>query len=211
MKLLILGKPGSGKGIQSDKICEKYKTTHISTGDIFREILKKQSPLSKKIKNIINSGKLVSDEITNEIVKNRLSQADCKNRFLLDGFPRNLFQAEFLSQIEDINAVVYLKVNDKEIIKRISSRRVCPNCKAVYNIITMPPKIEGICDNCKTPLIQREDDRPESIKERLDTYNKQTKPLIKYYSKKGLLKEINGEQVVEKVFEDITKLLDKLE
>ena len=211
MKLLILGKPGSGKGIQSDKICQKYKITHISTGDIFREILKKQSPLSKKIKNIINSGKLVSDEITNEIVKNRLSQADCKNRFLLDGFPRNLFQAEFLSQIEDINAVVYLKVNDKEIIKRISSRRVCPNCKAVYNIITMPPKIEGICDNCKTPLIQREDDRPESIKERLDTYNKQTKPLIKYYSKKGLLKEINGEQVVEKVFEDITKLLDKLE
>lgn len=185
MNFIFLGPPGAGKGSLAVKVAEDYKIPHISTGDIFRANIKAQTPLGVKVKAIIDSGSLVSDDLTFELVKDRLSQDDCKNGFILDGFPRTILQAELLSSLVPEVAVVNFQIKDEIVIKRLSTRRVCKSCGANYNVLTLPPKKEGVCDKCGGEIIQRDDDRQESILHRMDVYREQTEPLINYYTEKG--------------------------
>lgn len=185
MNFIFLGPPGAGKGSLAVKVAEDYKIPHISTGDIFRANIKAQTPLGVKVKAIIDSGSLVSDDLTFELVKDRLSQDDCKNGFILDGFPRTIPQAELLSSLVPEVAVVNFQIKDEIVIKRLSTRRVCKGCGANYNVLTLPPKKEGVCDKCGGEIIQRDDDRQESILHRMDVYREQTEPLINYYTEKG--------------------------
>lgn len=185
MNFIFLGPPGAGKGSLAVKVAEDYKIPHISTGDIFRANIKAQTPLGVKVKAIIDSGSLVSDDLTFELVKDRLSQDDCKNGFILDGFPRTIPQAELLSSLVPEVAVVNFQIKDEIVIKRLSTRRVCKSCGANYNVLTLPPKKEGVCDKCGGEIIQRDDDRQESILHRMDVYREQTEPLINYYTEKG--------------------------
>lgn len=185
MNFIFLGPPGAGKGSLAVKVAEDYKIPHISTGDIFRANIKAQTPLGVKVKAIIDSGSLVSDDLTFELVKDRLSQDDCKNGFILDGFPRTIPQAELLSSLVPEVAVINFQIKDEIVIKRLSTRRVCKSCGANYNVLTLPPKKEGVCDKCGGEIIQRDDDRQESILHRMDVYREQTEPLINYYTEKG--------------------------
>lgn len=185
MNFIFLGPPGAGKGSLAVKVAEDYKIPHISTGDIFRANIKAQTPLGVKVKAIIDSGSLVSDDLTFELVKDRLSQDDCKNGFILDGFPRTIPQAELLSSLVPEVAVVNFQIKDEIVIKRLSTRRVCKSCGANYNVLTLPPKKDGVCDKCGGEIIQRDDDRQESILHRMDVYREQTEPLINYYTEKG--------------------------
>lgn len=185
MNFIFLGPPGAGKGSLAVKVAEDYKIPHISTGDIFRANIKAQTPLGVKVKAIIDSGSLVSDDLTFELVKDRLSQDDCKNGFILDGFPRTIPQAELLSSLVPEVAVVNFQIKDEIVIKRLSTRRVCKSCGANYNVLTLPPKKEDVCDKCGGEIIQRDDDRQESILHRMDVYREQTEPLINYYTEKG--------------------------
>lgn len=185
MNFIFLGPPGAGKGSLAVKVAEDYKIPHISTGDIFRANIKAQTPLGVKVKAIIDSGSLVSDDLTFELVKDRLSQDDCKNGFILDGFPRTIPQAELLSSLVPEVAVVNFQIKDEIVIKRLSTRRVCKSCGANYNVLTLPPKKEGVCDKCGGEIIQRDDDRQESILHRMDVYREQTEPLVNYYTEKG--------------------------
>lgn len=185
MNFIFLGPPGAGKGSLAVKVAEDYKIPHISTGDIFRANIKAQTPLGVKVKAIIDSGSLVSDDLTFELVKDRLSQDDCKNGFILDGFPRTIPQAELLSSLVPEVAVVNFQIKDEIVIKRLSTRRVCKSCGANYNVLTLPPKKEGVCDKCGGEIIQRDDDKQESILHRMDVYREQTEPLINYYTEKG--------------------------
>ena len=184
MNFIFLGPPGAGKGSLAVKVAEEYKIPHISTGDIFRANIKNQTELGKKVDAIIKSGGLVSDDITCELVKNRLEEADCKNGFILDGFPRTIPQAEMFTSICNDVSVVNFEIADDVVIKRLSTRRVCKECKENYNIITLPPKKEGVCDKCGGELFQREDDKQESILHRMEVYREQTEPLIDFYRKK---------------------------
>lgn len=185
MNFIFLGPPGAGKGSLAVKVAEDYKIPHISTGDIFRANIKAQTPLGVKVKAIIDSGSLVSDDLTFELVKDRLSQDDCKNGFILDGFPRTIPQAELLSSLVPEVAVVNFQIKDEIVIKRLSTRRVCKSCGANYNVLTLPPKKDGVCDKCGGEIIQRDDDKQESILHRMDVYREQTEPLINYYTEKG--------------------------
>lgn len=185
MNFIFLGPPGAGKGSLAVKVAEDYKIPHISTGDIFRANIKAQTPLGVKVKAIIDSGSLVSDDLTFELVKDRLSQDDCKNGFILDGFPRTIPQAELLSSLVPEVAVVNFQIKDEIVIKRLSTRRVCKSCGANYNVLTLPPKKEDVCDKCGGEIIQRDDDKQESILHRMDVYREQTEPLINYYTEKG--------------------------
>ncbi len=207
MKLVIMGAPGSGKGTQAEKIAQKFNIPHISTGDIFREIRTEDSELGRRVRNLIDNGNLVDDSTTNEIVANRLKKDDCAKGFMLDGFPRNLYQAGFLESLANIDYVINLDVSKDELIKRQTSRRICSGCKANYNIIYIPPKQENICDDCGGKLIIRADSEPEAVKTRLDVYNNQTVPLIEFYQQKNKLLNINGEQSIDKVFADIEQKL----
>ena len=206
---IILGPAGSGKGTQAKLLSEKYNIPHISTGVIFREIREQNTELGKKVREFVDNGILVPDEITNELIAKRLDEPDCQKGFVLDGYPRNLEQAEFLDKHKPVYKCIYLEVSDKECIKRMSARRVCSKCKADYNIICIKPKQEGICDKCSGELIHRDDDKPEAIKKRLEIYRKETEPLIDFYEKKGVLLRINGEQSIEKVFKDVVGELGK--
>lgn len=185
MNFIFLGPPGAGKGSLAVKVAEDYKIPHISTGDIFRANIKNKTPLGIKVKEIIDSGSLVSDDLTCELVKDRLSQDDCKNGFILDGFPRTIPQAQMFTSICPEVAVVNFQIADEAVIKRLSTRRVCKSCGANYNVLTLPPKKEGVCDKCEGKIIQRDDDKQESILHRMDVYREQTEPLIEFYSKKG--------------------------
>lgn len=185
MNFIFLGPPGAGKGSLAVKVAEDYKIPHISTGDIFRANIKNKTPLGIKVKEIIDSGSLVSDDLTCELVKDRLSQNDCKNGFILDGFPRTIPQAQMFTSICPEVAVVNFQIEDEAVIKRLSTRRVCKSCGANYNVLTLPPKKEGVCDKCEGKIIQRDDDKQESILHRMDVYREQTEPLIEFYSKKG--------------------------
>lgn len=185
MNFIFLGPPGAGKGSLAVKVAEEYKIPHISTGDIFRANIKNQTPLGVKVKAIIDSGSLVSDDLTCELVKDRISKDDCKNGFILDGFPRTIPQAEMFVSICPEVDVVNFQAEDELVIKRLSTRRVCRNCGANYNVLTLPPAKEGVCDKCGGEIYQRDDDKQESILHRMEVYREQTEPLIKFYSELG--------------------------
>ena len=198
MRCLIMGAPGAGKGTYAEGICEYFGIPHISTGDIFRQAMQEETPMGLLAKSYIDKGHLVPDEVTNKIVKERLLKADCADGFLLDGYPRTTEQADCLEQmLQEMNlkldVVINLVVSDELIVSRIVNRRLCPTCGKGYNLLTLKPKQEGICDTCGTPLYQRKDDNEETIKSRLNVYNEQTKPLIEYYTNKGLIRNLNGE------------------
>ena len=189
---IFLGPPGAGKGSLAVKVAEDYKIPHISTGDIFRANIKAQTPLGVKVKAIIDSGSLVSDELTFELVKDRLSQADCKNGYILDGFPRTIPQAEMLEGLVSDIKVVNFEIQDEIVIRRLSTRRVCKACGANYNVLTLKPKVEGVCDKCGGELYQRDDDKQESILHRMDVYREQTEPLINFYKEKGKITNLDA-------------------
>ena len=212
MKLLIMGRPGAGKGTQAVNIREYYNIPHISTGDMFRAAIKNQTKLGLLAKSYMDKGGLVPDEVTIGLVRERLAEADCKNGFLLDGFPRTVAQAEALDEILSANgikldAVLDVNVPAEKLIRRMVGRRVCKTCGATFHVEFNAPKVEGICDNCGSPLIQRADDTEATAKNRLEVYDNQTAPLLDFYSKKGILKTVNGDQPLDKVFEDIKESL----
>lgn len=214
MRLLIMGRPGAGKGTQAANIKEYYGIPHISTGDMFRAAIKEGTELGKLAKSYMDKGALVPDEVTIGIVKERLLKDDCKKGFLLDGFPRNVLQAEALDSFMKeqgicLDAVLDVNVDASILIRRIVGRRICKTCGATYHIEFNKPKKDGICDNCGTPLIQRADDTIETAGSRLEVYDKQTAPLLAYYEKQNLLKTVNGDQELNKVFEDIKAVLAK--
>lgn len=202
MNFIFLGPPGAGKGTLAAKVAEAYKIPHISTGDIFRDNIKRQTPLGVKVKAIIDSGSLVSDEITCELVKDRLSKDDTKNGFILDGFPRTIPQAEALEKFSKIDAAVNFDIADEAVVERLSGRRVCKSCGANYHIKFTKPAVEGKCDKCGGELYTRDDDQPESIKHRLVVYREQTAPLIDFYRKKGNLTDVDARPAAEKVLEE---------
>ncbi|TDT50413.1 adenylate kinase [Fonticella tunisiensis] len=212
MKIVLLGPPGAGKGTQAKYIAEKYEIPHISTGDIFRKNIKDRTPLGIKADEYIKKGQLVPDELTVAIVEDRIKQPDCEKGFLLDGFPRTLMQADALTGVlasmeSCLDHVINIQVPEEVLIKRLTGRRVCPACGASFHVIFNPPKWENKCDYCGAELVQRADDSAETVKNRLYVYNKQTQPLIEYYLEKGLLRNIDGEQEIDKVFEDICNVL----
>lgn len=214
MRLLIMGRPGAGKGTQAVNIKEYYGIPHISTGDMFRAAIKEGTELGKLAESYMKSGALVPDEVTIGIVKERLLKDDCKKGFLLDGFPRNVLQAEALDAFMKeqgiaLDAVLDVDVDQDILIRRIVGRRVCKTCGATFHIEFNKPKVEGICDNCGSVLVQRPDDTVETAGSRLDVYDKQTAPLLAYYKDRNLLKSVNGDQPLEKVFEDIKQVLAK--
>ena len=192
MNFIFLGPPGAGKGSLAVKVAQDYKIPHISTGDIFRANIKAQTPLGVKVKAIIDSGSLVSDDLTCELVKDRLSQKKRKNGFILDGFPRTIPQAEMFTKICSDVKVVNFEIAIDAVIKRLSTRRVCKSCGENFNILTLPPKVEGKCDKCGGELFQRDDDKEESIMHRMEVYHEQTEPLINFYREKGQITDIDG-------------------
>ncbi len=209
MNLIFLGPPGVGKGTHAMHVSEYYGIPKISTGEIFREEIKKESEIGKKVKGYLEKGVLVPNEITIKILKKRLEKPDCKKGFILDGFPRNLEQANALEKITKIDLVVNFVLSRDVILKRITNRLTCSKCQRVYNKIFDPPKVNGYCDVCGGKLYVREDQKPEIVNKRLDIYEKETKPLIEYYKKKGILIDFNCDGTVEEVRKRIINLLKK--
>ncbi len=207
MKLIFLGPPGSGKGTQAKILAEKLKIPHISTGDIFRVNIKNQTVLGRKASEFMNQGLLVPDEITNAMVKNRLNDKDTKEGFILDGYPRTIPQAEFLDNIIKIDKVINFELDDNEVVKRISGRRTCKNCGSAFHIIFLKPKKENICDKCNNDLAQRDDEKPDVVKKRLDVYKKQTEPLIDYYKKKKVLVDVSAYPSIEDIGKEVEKII----
>jgi adenylate kinase len=213
MNLILLGLPGAGKGTQAARITEEYGIPHISTGDMFRAAMKNETPLGLEAKKYIDAGDLVPDEVTNGIVKERLEEADAQNGFLLDGYPRTLNQAEALQKaLEESNrtldGVLYIKVDKSILMERLTGRIICADCGATYHKVYNPPKQEGVCDKCGgSNFYQREDDKPETVENRISVNEEQTKTLASYYGEKDLVKEINGEQDPNDVFKDVQQVL----
>lgn len=213
MKIIMLGVPGAGKGTHAKKITEKFGIPAISTGDIFRENIKNGTELGKKAKEYMDAGNLVPDELVCDLVVDRLKQDDCKNGYILDGFPRTIPQAEALTAAlakndDAIDYALEIFIEDQAIIDRMSGRRVCKSCGATYHVVNIPPKTEGVCDECDGELIVRDDDAPETVKKRLDVYHEQTAPLIDYYKKQGILKVIDGSKGLDTCFEEICGILE---
>lgn len=202
MNFIFLGPPGAGKGTLAAKVAGSYNIPHISTGDIFRAAIKNQTELGKKVKSIIDGGGLVDDATTCALVKERIAEPDTKGGFILDGFPRTIPQAEMFESVCPDVAVVNFDVADEVVIGRLSTRRTCKKCGANYNIKTLPPKVEGVCDACGGELYQRDDDKEESIKHRMEVYREQTAPLIDFYRKKNKITDIDGAAPMEKVLEN---------
>ena len=212
MKIIMLGAPGAGKGTQAKMIADKYGVPHISTGDIFRANIKNGTELGMEAKKYMDQGLLVPDELTVRILLDRVAQDDCKNGYVLDGFPRTIPQAEVLdSELtklgDHIDYAINVDVPDENIVKRMSGRRACLTCGATYHIEHVPPKKEGICDVCGSELVLRDDDKPETVKNRLNVYHEQTQPLIDFYTEKGVLKTVDGTVPLEEVFAAITAIL----
>lgn len=212
MKIIMLGAPGAGKGTQAKQIADKYSIPHISTGDIFRANIKNGTELGKKAKQYMDQGALVPDELTCDLVMDRIQQDDCKNGFVLDGFPRTIPQAEALDAAlgkinEKMDYAIDVDVPDENIVNRMSGRRACLNCGATYHLISIPPKVEGICDRCGSEIVLREDDKQETVQKRLKVYHEQTQPLIDYYKNQGILKSVDGTQPMDEVFKAIVTIL----
>ena len=210
--IILMGPPGAGKGTLAKQLKETFNLVHISTGDMFRDAIKAQTELGKLAQGYINEGHLVPDEVTIGLVKERLSQPDCDAGFLLDGFPRTLPQAEALQEISKsisrpIETVINLDCDNEELVRRISGRRVCKNCGAPYHIVTMKPKVEGVCDLCGGPLYQRKDDNEDALKVRLSHYVAETKPLLDYYQKLGLLESFNSLVGKEQLLDEVSQFL----
>ena len=212
LRTILLGPPGAGKGTQAAKIIEKYNIPHISTGDIFRENIKKGTELGKKAQEYMNRGELDPDDLVIEIATTRLLEDDCKDGFLLDGFPRTVYQAEKLDEFlaahgSKIDKVIDIEVGKEELMERLTGRRVCKSCGASYHIVNIPPKKEGVCDVCGGELIQRADDNAETVANRIEVYEAQTMPLVEYYEKAGNIAHIDGATGLDNVFADIVKAL----
>lgn len=212
MKIIMLGAPGAGKGTQAKQIADKYGIPHISTGDIFRANIKEQTALGMEAKQYMDKGQLVPDELTVKILLDRVAKDDCKAGYVLDGFPRTIPQAEVLDKAvaelnDKIDYAINVDVPDENIINRMSGRRACLKCGATYHLVHIPPKKEGICDTCGSELVLRDDDKPETVKKRLSVYHEQTQPLIDYYNKKGILKEVDGTKDMNDVFNAIVEIL----
>ncbi|MEJ7541288.1 adenylate kinase [Staphylococcus intermedius] len=215
MNIILMGLPGAGKGTQASEIIKKYPIPHISTGDMFRKAIKDETELGKEAKSYMDRGELVPDEVTVGIVKERISEDDAKKGFLLDGFPRTIEQAEALNSIlEDlgrtIDAVVNIEVPEEELMNRLTGRRICETCGTTYHLVFNPPKVEGICDIDGGKLYQREDDNPETVANRLEVNVKQSKPILEFYSQKGLLKNIDGSKHIDEVTSDVIEILESL-
>ena len=212
MKIIMLGAPGAGKGTQAKRIAEKYHIPHISTGDIFRANIKEGTELGKKAKNYMDQGLLVPDELVVDLVADRIQKDDCKDGFILDGFPRTIPQAESLDAAlakmgETMDYAIDVDVPDEDIVTRMGGRRACVGCGATYHVQFNPTKQDGICDSCGERLILRDDDKPETVQKRLDVYHEQTQPLIEYYSKAGILKTVDGTLEMDDVFAAIASIL----
>jgi adenylate kinase len=215
MNLILMGLPGAGKGTQAERIVGKYGLPHISTGDMFRTAIKEETELGKKAKSYMDAGELVPDDVTIGIVRERLGKADCQKGFLLDGFPRTTAQAEALDNLladmgRRIDAVLYIDVDRDSLLERLTGRRICSQCGATYHITLNPPKEEGVCDKCGGELFQRDDDKIETVKTRLEVNEKQQKPLLDFYKKKNCLEEIDGNQDIDDVFASIERVLGGL-
>lgn len=212
MKIIMLGAPGAGKGTQAKRIAEKYGIPHISTGDIFRANIKEGTELGLKAKGYMDQGLLVPDEVTIGMLLDRIHQADCKNGYVLDGFPRTIPQAESLNKAladmgEAIDFAIDVDVPDENIVNRMGGRRACLKCGATYHVEYAAPKADGVCDACGSDLVLRDDDKPETVQKRLSVYHDQTQPLIEYYKGQGVLRSVDGTQPMEAVFESITGIL----
>lgn len=212
MNIILFGAPGVGKGTQAAEIVKKYNLTHISTGEMFRNVIAAKTAMGELANSYISKGQLVPDDITVEFVRERLAQEDCKNGFILDGFPRTLHQAECLEGILSelnikIDFVIDIEVSTEKLLERLSGRRVCKDCGASFHVVLNKPRVENICDECGGQLYTRKDDNVESVAVRLKTYQAQTKPLIEYYKNKGILVEINGQQDINDVFKEIVSKL----
>ena len=212
MKLIMLGAPGAGKGTQAKKIAEKYGIPHISTGDIFRANIKNGTELGNKAKSYMEQGLLVPDELTCDLVVDRIQQEDCSNGYVLDGFPRTIPQAEALKAALEklgttIDYAINVEVPDENIVTRMGGRRACLACGSTYHIVYNAPNVEDVCDVCGAKLVLRDDDKPETVQKRLTVYHEQTQPLIDFYGKEGVLVEVDGTQNLEDVFQAITKIL----
>ena len=212
MKIIMLGAPGAGKGNQAKMIAEKCGIPHISTGDIFRANIKNGTELGAKAKEYMDKGLLVPDELVCDLVVDRIQQADCEKGYILDGFPRTIPQAEALENAlnaieQKLDYAIDIDVPDENIINRMSGRRACVGCGATYHVLFNPTKVEGKCDVCGESLILRDDDKPETVKKRLDVYHTQTQPLIDFYTERKVLVEVDGTQSMDKVFDDIMKIL----
>jgi adenylate kinase len=214
MRLVLLGAPGAGKGTQAKMLIEKYKIPQISTGDILRKAVADGTPLGKEAKAIMDKGELVPDKIVLGLVEERLKQGDCKNGYILDGFPRNTAQAEALDKmLKDLgmplDSALSVDVPKEDLMKRLTGRRTCKSCQQMYNIYFSPPKKEGVCDKCSGVLFQRDDDKEETIKKRLDVYDSSTAPLIDYYKKKGNLKSVMGVGSIDEIFKKVCSMLER--
>ena len=214
MKIIMLGAPGAGKGTQAKMIAEKFEIPHISTGDIFRANIKNGTELGMEAKKYMDQGLLVPDELTVKILLDRVAQDDCAMGYVLDGFPRTIPQAEVLDKAltelgDKIDYAINVDVPDENIVRRMSGRRACVTCGATYHLVHIPPKTEGICDTCNSELILRDDDKPETVKNRLDIYHKQTQPLIDFYTEKGVLESVDGTVDMKDVFAAIVAILEK--
>ena len=214
LKIIMLGAPGAGKGTQAKKIAAKYSIPHISTGDIFRANIKNNTELGQKAKTYMDKGELVPDALVVDLIMDRFKEPDCANGYVLDGFPRTIPQAEALdkalnAQNESVDYAINVEVPDENIINRMSGRRACVGCGATYHIQFNPTKVEGVCDVCGEKLILRDDDKPETVKNRLSVYHEQTQPLIDYYAKKSILAEVYGTKDMEDVFNAIVEILGK--
>ena len=216
MKIILLGPPGAGKGTQAKSISNRYSIPHISTGDIFRKNISEETPLGIEAKGYMDKGLLVPDEVTINMVKDRLTWEDCKNGYLLDGFPRTVAQAEALetflnSRDENIDTALLIDVPMEFILERMTGRRVCGSCGASYHVKFNPTKVEGICDVCGSEVVQRKDDREDTVRERLDVYERQTQPLIDFYKEKNLLSTVDGTKAINEVFNDICELFGRVD
>ncbi len=211
MKKIFLGPPGSGKGTAASRVAPKFNAPHISTGDLFRQNIKEQTPIGTSAKEYMERGELVPDEIVIEMLKNRIEEDDCENGFILDGFPRTIPQAEKLAEISEIDVVINMDVPDELIVKRLSARITCEDCGEIFNLIGIPPKKEGECDKCQGKVTRRSDDEPEVVQNRLNTYKEQTEPLIDFYKDKKILKNVPCNNINQTAEETAQSVIDAIE